>query len=156
MFGAAIFSQVPEFTQQYMQRLGGQIDALTLVLDDFDASASNAGMTRDEALAAMGGTTFLESRRLDMRKTIARVDRLKADRTALIEATPIKRLAMPHRVADTKLAKRTYDDFRPALPFTLEGAIAAAGGYLVGWLSLTLLLSILIWPFRRRSKLKPL
>jgi hypothetical protein len=39
MFGAAIFSQFPEFTQQYMQRMGGQIDALGVVLHDFDASA---------------------------------------------------------------------------------------------------------------------
>ena len=42
MFGAATLSQFPEFTQQYMQRLGGQVDALSVVIQDFDPSAQKA------------------------------------------------------------------------------------------------------------------
>ena len=37
--GAAGLSQYPEFSQQYTQRLAGQVDALGLVVADFEASA---------------------------------------------------------------------------------------------------------------------
>lgn len=156
MFGAAIFSQAPEFTQQYMQRLGGQIDALSLVLNDFDASARKADMTREEALASMGGSTFLENRRLDMRNTIERFEGLTLDQKVLAEATPLKRLLMPQHISDTELGKATYEDFEPALPLSLEGAVSAGGGYVLGWSLVAAILHFLKWPFRRRSKLKPI
>ena len=37
--GAAVSSQFPEFSQQYTQRLGGAVDALAVVVADFDAMA---------------------------------------------------------------------------------------------------------------------
>jgi hypothetical protein len=155
MFGAAIFSQFPEFTQQYMQRMGGQIDALDVVLKDFDASADKASMTREQALASMGGTTFLENRRTDMRKTITRFEGLLNDRQQLSNASPLQRLIMPQHMRDGALGKATYDDFRPALPLSVEGAVSAGGGYVAGWSLIAAFLHFLKWPFRRRSKLKP-
>ena len=44
--GAAGLSQYPEFSQQYTQRLGGQVDALSEVVADFEASAMRSGLTR--------------------------------------------------------------------------------------------------------------
>ena len=41
--GAAGLSQYPEFSQQYTQRLGGQVDALSEVVADFEASAMRCG-----------------------------------------------------------------------------------------------------------------
>ncbi|MEM9851772.1 MAG: DUF2937 family protein, partial [Pseudomonadota bacterium] len=38
-------SQFPEFSQQYVQRLGGAVDELRRVAADFDASARAAGLT---------------------------------------------------------------------------------------------------------------
>ena len=86
LLGAAVVSQFPEFTQQYTQRLGGQVEALETVLADFDASAQKAEMTREEALASMGGSVFLENRRRDMRDTIERHARLSDDLAALQDA----------------------------------------------------------------------
>ena len=40
------FSQFPEFSQQYLQRLGGAVDELSTVVSDFDRSAATFGMTR--------------------------------------------------------------------------------------------------------------
>lgn len=151
LLGAAVVSQFPEFTQQYTQRLAGQVEALGTVIADFDASALRADMSRDEALASMGGSEFLENRRHDMRNTIARHDRLTGDLAALKVATPIERLTMPQRVADTELAIATYNDFVPALPFTVAGAISALVGYAAGWGLVTVILSILLWPFRRKK-----
>lgn len=151
LLGAGVFSQYPEFTQQYMQRLAGRVDALREVVADFDASAAKASLTRDEALAAMGGTVFLDNRRLDMRNTIAREARLSADLERLRTASPMERLIMPQRVADTELARATWGDFTPALPFSVEGAVAATGGFLAGWALIAALLHFLAWPFRRRK-----
>ncbi|AJE48072.1 DUF2937 family protein [Celeribacter indicus] len=149
LLGAAIVSQFPEFTQQYTQRLGGQVEALEVVIEDFDASARRAEMTREEALASMGGSVFLENRRRDMRNTIDRHARLTADLAALRASGPLERLTMPQRVADTELALSTYHDFVPALPLSLAGGISALVGYGLGWGLVSALLAFLFWPFRR-------
>lgn len=154
LFAAACVSQFPEFTQQYTQRLAGQVEALSVVISDFDASALRAEMTREQALASMGGSTFLDNRRRDMRKTISRHDGLRDDLAYLRDATPMQRLIMPHRVADTQLAKATFDDYIPALPLSVEGLISGAAGYLIGYSVLAAFLHFLAWPFRRARRQK--
>ena len=47
---AVALSQFPAFSDQYVQRLGGQADALQKVAAEFDASADRAGLTRQAAL----------------------------------------------------------------------------------------------------------
>ena len=51
--GAVGLSQFPEFSQQYAQRLGGAVDELARVVEDFDADASDVGLNRDEALSQL-------------------------------------------------------------------------------------------------------
>lgn len=147
--GAAGLSQYPEFSQQYIQRLGGQVDALTLVVQEFDRSAQASGLTRATALEEMQGTPFLTARRADMQRAFVRQERLSNNLTFLRLATPIERIMMPHRIADPETFSATWADFRPALPLTLAGGVAAGLGLLGGWGALTLLLSLLLWPLRR-------
>ena len=45
-----VFSQSVEFTQQYLQRLGGAVDELEMVVERFDAGAARAGVSRHAAL----------------------------------------------------------------------------------------------------------
>lgn len=151
LFGAAIVSQFPEFTQQYTQRLGGQVDALHVVIADFDASAQKADMSREDALASMGGSVFLENRRRDMRNTFDRFDRLSEDLIKLRDASPLERLTMPQRVSDTELAMSTWDNFVPALPLSLAGALSGLAGYFAGWAAVSGLLWLLLRPLRRRK-----
>jgi hypothetical protein len=149
--GAAACSQYPEFSQQYIQRLGGQVDALTAIVADFDNSATANGLTRDAALDQLQGTAFLASRKADMQKAIARFDRLSNDLAFLRLASPIERIAMPHRLADPDTFAATWADFRPAVPLTVAGAVAAGVGFLGGWGVIAGTMSLLLWPFRRRS-----
>ena len=151
--GAAALSQYPEFAQQYVQRLGGSVDALAGVVADFDASAQKAGLTRDAALAELRGTVFLDSRQEDMTATFARYERLKRDLTMLRIAGPIERMTLPQRMADPATFGATWDDFRPAMPLTQAGAVAAVGGGLAGWMGTAGLISLITWPFRRRARL---
>lgn len=147
--GAVGLSQFPEFSQQYLQRLAGQVDALTEVVEDFDASAQKSGLTREEALAELKGTTFLERRREDLTRTFVRFDQLTAD-LALLRATgPLERLIMPHRMADRSTLAAAWADFKPAVPVTLDGFIAAAIGFVAGSVLLRLIFGLLLWPFRR-------
>ncbi|MFV0490927.1 MAG: DUF2937 family protein [Pseudorhodobacter sp.] len=149
--GALCLSQFPEFSQQYLQRLGGQVDALRLIVADFDRSAAGNGLTREEALAEMTGNTFLEDRRADLSRTFARYGRAQADLADLREATPLQRLTMPQKLGDSEALAATWADFRPALPMTADGAIAAGIGFLSGWGASAALLGLLAWPFRRRA-----
>ncbi|SEW23841.1 Protein of unknown function [Cognatiyoonia koreensis] len=156
--GACVFSQAPEFTQQYQQRLAGQVDALTSVVLDFDASALEAGLGREEALLQMVGTPFLESRQGDMRRTFARHAALSDALVVLRNATPLERLAMPLRYSDGPTFTATWGEFAPALPLSLAGMVAAGLGGVIGWLSAFGLLSLLVMPLRglKRSAPQPM
>lgn len=142
-------SQFPEFSQQYLQRLAGQVDVLTLVVKDFDASALAAGMGREEALEQMTGTPFLDRRQLDMRRTFARHARLSENLILLRQSGPLGRLTQPHRMSDTDLLQATWGDFTPALPISVAGAASAGTGFVTGWALLAGCLAVVLAPFRR-------
>lgn len=153
--GAAGLSQYPEFSQQYVQRLGGQVEALASVVADFDASAARAELSREEALSEMTGTGFLTDRQADMRRTFARFERLSSDRAMLANATPVERIFMPQRLRDAELLSGTWSDFKPGLPLTVAGAVAAGLGFLAGWLLIGGALRLLARPFRTRPEAHP-
>lgn len=149
--GAGTLSQFPEYAQQYAQRLGGAVDELGRVVQDFDRSAAAEGLSREAALAQMQGTDFLLRRRTDMEGNIARHARLSADLEALQQAGPFMRAYHARRLADPEIARKALKDFKPALPVTLEGGIFAGVGLLGGIGAMSLLLAILRLPFRRRG-----
>lgn len=148
--GAAGLSQYPEFSQQYVQRLAGQVEALSTVVADFDASAERSGLTRDAALAELTGTEFLDDRQADMTRTFGRYERLLADQAMLGTATPIERIFMPQRLRDAELLSGTWGDFKPALPLTSAGLVAALIGFLGGWGLISVLTQAARWPVRPR------
>lgn len=148
--GAAALSQGPEFAAQYSQRLGGAVDALRVVVADFDASAAAEGLSREAALAQMTGGGFVARRRGDMARTFERFDRLRVDQAALRGAGGLGRVAHLVRRPDLALAAQTWGDFEPALPLTAAGAGMGAAGFALGT-GLVALLRRGRRLFRRRS-----
>lgn len=146
--GAAL-SQFPAFSDQYVQRLGGQVDALSKVAAEFDASATRAGMTRDQALADLSGSTFRTAHAQDMSRVFTRLDRAKTDLQLLRVASPLERIALPHRLRDAETLTATWGDFRPAIPVTMAGLYAGGIGFAMGWI-LAWLLGL---AFRRQDRL---
>jgi hypothetical protein len=142
--GAAALSQFPEFSQQYVQRLGGAVDALAGVVDDFDNSAASQGLSREAALAQMSGTAFLEGRRQDMQQSFQRYDRLQGQLDEMGRAGPFLRAYLSVS-ADGKLVRAVYQNYKPALPLTLEGGIFALLGYLIGAIVFTLVVKSMAW-----------
>lgn len=144
---AAALSQFPAFSDQYVQRLGGQVDALRRVAEDFDSSAAKAGLDREAALADLSASSFQAAHQADLRAAFARLTRAEADLARLRAATPLQRLTLPHRLRDTATLRATWGDFRPALPVTSAGMAAALAGFALGWM----LWGLLALPLRRRA-----
>ena len=147
----ATTSQLPEFSQQYTQRLGGAVDALAEVVADFDASAAAEGLGRIEALDQMRGTEFIERRRDDMVRTFDRHTQLSADLDAMQGAGPYTRAYILANSTDRDVANAAWSAYKPAVPLTTEGAVFAGGGFLVGFGVLWVLIRVLLMPFRRRE-----
>ncbi|HPE25351.1 DUF2937 family protein [Albidovulum sp.] len=151
MAGALALSQFPEFSQQYLQRLAGKVDALEKMAGEFDASAEAAGLSREAALASLSGNAFAGLHQADLRTTFGELDRLRSDLALLREAGPVERTLLPHRFLDTETFAATWADFQPAVPATTAGMATGALGYLGGWAAVSILVSILVSPFRRRE-----
>ncbi|WP_299656515.1 DUF2937 family protein [uncultured Tateyamaria sp.] len=148
--GGAITSQLPEYSQQYRQRLGGAVDALTEVVTDFDASAQAEGLSRQDALAQMQGTSFIERRKADMTRTFDRYARLQLDLEALEGAGPFMRAYHVMQSADAEVAAAALETFEPAVPLTTAGGIFAGTGFLAGLTAVWGVLKLMLWPIGRR------
>lgn len=150
--GAAALSQYPEFSQQYLQRLGGQVDELTRQVTEFDQTALADGMGREEMLQQMAATPLVEGQEAMWRRTFARHARLNESLTLLREATPMARLTMPHRMTDAATVQAVWADFTPAMSLSVVGLASAGTGFLGGWISFAAVLAFLSVPFRKEPK----
>ncbi len=150
LIGAASLSQMPEFTQQYRQRLGGAVDELRAVVQRFDRDAGAEGLSRDQALQRMrgAGDPFLQRRGMSEAEAKIRLDNLETQARAMAEAGPFERTVAFLRFRDADLSRRTMDDFEPAMPVTTEGVAAAGAGFLGGYF----LIRMLTAPFGRRRR----
>ena len=147
--GAAGLSQFPEFSQQYLQRLAGQVDELTRQVVEFDQTAMADGKGREEMLQAMAATPLVAGQEAMWRRTFARHARLSENLMVLRDASPLDRLTMPHRMADPATMQAVWNDFTPAMPLSAAGATSAVTGFLSGWLVLAVILGVLRAPLRK-------
>jgi hypothetical protein len=149
--GGLGFSQIPEYSQQYAQRLGGAVDELAAITAEFDAAARAAGITREEALTRYEttGDTFIAGRGETMRAIFVREARMTEQLVALQTADPLERIMSMTRHFDTEVGGRALETYQPAVPVTGEGVAHAGAGALAGYGVLWALLSLLMAPFRR-------
>lgn len=151
------FSQFPEYAQQYEQRLGGAVDELRAIVDDFDADATRFGLTRQQALEryAISPDDFLIARGTGMAATLARYDRLNAMLTDLQRATPLERVTHLGDYLDTDVGARALAAYKPAVPVTMEGIGWGLAGWIIGYLVAYPLLGFLTLPLRWRRGRTP-
>jgi hypothetical protein len=133
VIGAVIFSQVPEFMQQYLQRLGGHLDEARRQLAQFENTATQSGLTLDRFIAQTTANAEPAVARLGgvMTETAARVETLAAAQAALEHATLWSRPFVFLARIDLPIARATWGIFKPGVPTTLEGAVYALAGMLV-------------------------
>lgn len=146
-------SQLPEFAQQYRQRIGGAVDALKEVMADFETDAAAFGLSVEEAIQRLKSDDdgFTRQRGESMEQTQVRLDRLTTQQEDMQSAGPFARLGVFLRNMDRELAQATAEDYEPALPVTTEGLAAAGIGGLAGLLLVRFLMMIGRFGRRRSS-----
>ena len=133
VFGAVLFCQLPEFIQQYLQRLGGRLDEARRQLAQFTDVAAQSKLTlvdfiqrtshnADESVARLAGV---------MSDTVTRVDSLNAADLAIRNASLWEKPFVFLTHLDPSIARATLSIYKPAVPTTVEGLIYAILGMLV-------------------------
>ena len=131
--GTLAFSQIPEFIQQYLQRLGGHLDEARRQLGQFHNAAEQSGITLhrlieqtssnpDAAVAKLGGV---------MTNAVTRVEQLQVAHSAILTASIWEKPFVFLRNVDSDIARATWQIFKPAVPTTVEGLVYAGIGMLV-------------------------
>ena len=147
-------AQLPEFAQQYRQRLGGAVDELRRVVTRFDENAQASGLTRQEALKRLADNAdpVARGQATTTEEIAARLGRLEAQKRSFEQVGSFGRLVLLARESDPTLARAAYLDYEPAWPATTEGLVMGGTGFLAGWGVIIFILSILrrLNPFRRR------
>ncbi|WP_316358105.1 DUF2937 family protein [Devosia sp.] len=149
---AIVLSQFPEYAQQYTQRLGGAVDELRVITEDFDRAAVAGGLDRTAALERYNASNdgFLAGRGMSMTATFQRYDQLSTTLARIEDAGPIERFQSLPAYLDSDIGQRTLENYQPAVPVTMEGILYAGGGFILGYLVLSGLWRFASLPFRRR------
>ena len=131
--GAVLFSQAPEFFQQYLQRLGGHLDEARRTLAQFEHTANEAGITLEKFISQTATNYDAAVARLAqvMTDAVARVQHLETAFTTLRDASAWTRPFAFLRHLDASIARATWTDYKPAVPTTIEGLVYAATGMLL-------------------------
>ncbi len=131
---AGLFSQEPEFLQQYTQRLSGRIDELTRQAREFEARVQAFGLTRDEAIALFKANPdpIVAAEAVAREADLVLLARLERQRANLVGGSELSRLMALVGELDPDIARATYDDFKPAVPVTTQGLVFATSGFIAG------------------------
>jgi hypothetical protein len=147
-------SQFPEYAQQYTQRLGGAVDELRIITEEFDAAAGAAGLSREDAIERYTAVNddFIEGRGQSMTRTFTRYFELNAMLEKIRGADAAERVTLLPQFMDTEIGARALENFQPAVPVTVEGLAYGGGGFLLGYLISSGLIRFAMLPFRRRER----
>lgn len=151
LFFAVATTQVPEYMQQYRQRLGGAIDELSAIVTQFDTESAVQGLTEADAIARLqtNSDQLARERGAAMTATIARLAKLQRSAAALENPNQFARWEGFAATFDARVAARAYETYQPAVPTTADGFVAGLIGFLIGG-GLVHLLGL---PIRYRHKL---
>ncbi|MCE7029023.1 DUF2937 family protein [Jiella sp. CBK1P-4] len=130
-----MFSQSAEFTQQYLQRLGGAADELQVVVERFEESARASDLAPEAAIERLkqNADDVAVRQGTDAEANRERFAELERRYRALVSTTPLFR---PFEIVvdpDWSIAGRAAEDYRPAIPASGDGIMLALAGFLAGW-----------------------
>ena len=128
-------SQIPEYAQQYRQRLGGAIDELRAIVAEFDTDSARHGLSEQEGIARLAANNdpFVRERGAQMDGIVARLQKLSRASAAMAQSGPVGRIVALATDFDPLIAQRAYASYEPALPVTSEGFVLAGLGLVGGY-----------------------
>jgi hypothetical protein len=128
--GAVAFAQLPEFIQQYRQRLGGHLDEARHQLAEYTAIATRAKLSLPQFIerTSTNSDTLVSQLGTVMRNVVLRVDELTTAEAALSHASLWQKPFVFIAHVDAGIARATWDVYLPAVPTTGEGLCYAVAG----------------------------
>jgi hypothetical protein len=149
-----IGSQLPEFAQQYRQRLGGALDELNRTIAQFDSETAAQSLTRGQGVDQLKSNpeTLARERGVAIEENIDRANRLARQQEAFQRGGPLTRLVTLIGNFDPATATKAIEDFEPAVPITFEAFVIAGIALALGWGATHLF----AWPIRRRWRVRSL
>ncbi len=156
--GAVAGSQLPEFSQQYRQRLGGALAELQHVVERFEQDANAVGMSVETALTELETAQheLFQRRGISMRSHVDRYQQLDQQQRAFEELPAMMRPIALLQGYDQKTLDATWQAFEPAVPLNASGGVWAGGSALTAFLALFMPSKLLGLLFgRKQSKRRP-
>lgn len=135
VIGAVLFTQLPEFIQQYLQRLGGHLEEARRQVEMYRQVAAVSNLTLAELIErTMRSPDEAVARLADvMRAAVERVEQLAAAEAAIRNASLWTKPFVFFAYLDAEIARGTWAIYKPAVPTTVEGLVYAGLGILVVW-----------------------
>ena len=127
-------TQVPEFVEQYRQRLGGAIDELAAIVATFDSHSADKGLTEKGAVEHLRANPdrLVQQDGEQMQDNIDRLATLRDAQASFRSHGPVARLTTLITHYDQRIASGAWGDFEPAVPTTAESFVLGIIGFLIG------------------------
>ncbi|MHB8883658.1 MAG: DUF2937 family protein [Methylovirgula sp.] len=151
LLSGVVTTQMPEYWQQYRQRLDGAIDELSTIVARFDADNAAYKLTQQGGIAHLEASPdpLVRARGVEMQHIVRRLQKLqRADAAFNDKNLPDKWWTLA-TTFDPAIAARAYETYQPAIPATLDGFIAGLIGFFIGGA----LIHLLGLPIRYRHKI---
>lgn len=138
LFVALLFAfaatQLPEFLQQYKQRLGGAIDELSAVVSRFESDSAQQGLTQTGGIDRLRANSdrFVQQRGEQEQVNVARLQTLRDAQAQFRSEGPLAQYATLVSRFDSRVAQGALGDFSPAVPTTPQGFVFGFVGFVVG------------------------
>lgn len=134
MLSGLMTTQMPEFWQQYRQRLEGAIDELSAIVAQFDKDAAAQGLSEAAGVAHLEQSSdpLVRARGIDMQHLVVRLKRLQNADAAFNDKNLPERWWTLALNFDPAIAARAYQTYEPAVPTTWDGFIAGLIGFFIG------------------------
>lgn len=133
--GAFIGSQIPQFMQQYTQRLAGHVDALQKLLTQLRGIASFSNKSLEQYIQKFKNSTdsdFLNQADF-MQGILTRWQDLHQTLDHLTQSSIWLRSYYFLKDMKPDIAYSTFESFQLGLSFTIEGLCYAGIGMILGW-----------------------
>ena len=150
---AFILSQFLEFKQQYTQRASGALDELNHQITALDQRAESVDKSRLHYILGFLENENQESHMegLHMVEQLGRHMRLTKTLNKIKFAPQYQQIFTLIAHADLPSIKATFNDYKPALPMSITGAIYTVSGFIFGYILMMILMMFFPKKIHRQS-----
>lgn len=146
VFGALLFSQAPEFFQQYLQCLHGHAAELKRYLDHIQKVASTTDHSLNQYIRKFieNGDPDISNQGLLLQHMVDRLASLNLSYQSLAEAKILNKPLMFFLHIQPDIAQETFSNYQLGLPVSFEGVCYAIVGTAIGYVFYTLVKSLVV------------